>query len=345
MQSYDVIVIGGGQAGLAAGYFLKKKGLSFVLLDKGNVVGEIWRKRYDSLVLFTPRFYSSLPGMSLAGDPNGYANKDEIADYLQSYAYHFELPIHFETEVTALKQFKNGFHLETTQGEYAAKNVIVATGPFQRPFIPNMADNLTKEIVQVHTAHYLNPSNLQDGPVLVVGAGNSGAQIAVELAKDREVYLSIGHKMKFMPLQLMNKSIFWWFAKIGILKADIHSKFGKLISSQPDPTFGFELKEVIQKGKVRLKPRTKEVRSDDIVFADQTSIKVKNVIWATGFYPDYKWIEIPQSLNSEGKPHHNRGISPIPGLYFVGMPWQFRRGSALIGGVGQDAEFIVNQIK
>ncbi|WP_289142568.1 NAD(P)/FAD-dependent oxidoreductase [uncultured Brevibacillus sp.] len=344
MQSYDIIVVGSGQAGLAAGYFLKKKGLSFVLLEKGKEVGQTWKNRYDSLVLFTPRFYSSLPGKTLEGDPNGYAAKDEIADYLHSYANQIELPIHFQTEVTALKQSSTGFLLETNQGDYAAKNVIIATGPFQQPLIPQMADALPKDIVQIHTAHYLNPSSLQDGPVVVIGAGNSGAQIAVELAKEREVYLSIGHKMKFMPLQLMNKSIFWWFGKIGFLKANIHSKIGKWLSRQHDPIFGFELKEAIQKGAVKLKPRTKRIQSDEIVFADHSTVKVRNIVWATGFYPEYSWIKIPQSLNEKGKPIHHRGISPVSGLYFVGLPWQYRRGSALIGGVGQDAEFIVQQI-
>ncbi|MFC4306602.1 flavin-containing monooxygenase [Cohnella boryungensis] len=345
MTHYDVIVIGAGQAGLAVGYYLLKTGKSFVLLDKGSEVGHIWKSRYDSLVLFTPRFYSSLPGKPIDGDPNGYATKDEIACYLEAYANYFELPIQSGVEVTALRKSANEFELETNQGMYKANNVIVATGPFQQPLIPRLAEQANPNIVQVHTALYRNPSSLQDGPVLVVGAGNSGAQIAVELAKDREVYLSVGHRMRFMPLQLMNKSIFWWFAKIGILKADIYSAFGKLLSRQPDPIFGFELKEAIRNGTVRLKPRTERIVRDVIFFSDQTSLKVNNIVWATGFYPDYKWIQIPHSLNEEGKPLHRRGVSTISGLYFVGMPWLHRRGSALIGGVGQDAEYVVQHMQ
>ncbi|OXS54926.1 oxidoreductase [Cohnella sp. CIP 111063] len=345
MPQYDVIVIGAGQAGLAVGYYLLKTGKSFVLLDKGSEVGHIWKSRYDSLVLFTPRFYSSLPGMPLDGDPNGYASKDEIARYLKAYANHFELPIQLDVEVTALKKSGNDFELETNQGLYKATNVIVAIGPFQKPLIPRLAEQANPNIVQVHTAFYRNPSSLQDGPVLVVGAGNSGAQIAVELAKEREVYLSVGHRMKFMPLHLMKKSIFWWFAKIGILKADNLSAIGKRLSRQPDPIFGFELKEAISNGTVRLKPRTVRIVRDVILFSDQTSLKVDNIVWATGFYPDYGWIQIPHSLNEEGKPLHQRGVSTIAGLYFVGMPWQHRRGSALIGGVGQDAEYVVQQMQ
>jgi putative flavoprotein involved in K+ transport len=150
--------------------------------------------------------------------------------------------------------------------------------------------------------------------------------------------------MKFMPLQLLNKSIFWWFGKIGIYKAGIHSKMGAWLSRQPDPIFGFELKDAIHKGSVQLKPRTERIRFNEIVFSDQTTVKVKNIVWATGFYPDYSWIQIPTILNQKGKPNHERGVSSVPGLYFMGLPWQYRRGSALIAGVGEDAEFIVERI-
>ncbi|WP_374992211.1 flavin-containing monooxygenase [Paenibacillus sp. LHD-38] len=342
MKQYDVIVIGAGQAGLAVGYYLKKIGISFVLLDKGNEVGEVWRNRYDSLVLFTPRFYSSLPGLPLKGEENGYATKNEIADYFKTYAKYNELPIHFKSEVLSLAQTVNGFHIQTNQAAYESKRVIVTTGPFQKPFIPSISTGLSEDIKQTHTAHYHNLSELNKGSVLVVGAGNSGAQIAVELAKDREVYLSIGHKIKFMPLLLMRKSIFWWFGMLGVLKANIHSKLGKFISRQPDPIFGYELKEMIREGKVKLKPRTKSIASDNITFEDNSSLQVKNIVWATGFHSDYSWIQINNALNKNGKPIHQRGISPIKGIYFVGLPRQYRRGSALIGGVGQDAEYIVN---
>jgi putative flavoprotein involved in K+ transport len=344
MKSYDAIVIGAGQAGLAAGYYLKNKGLSFVLLDRGNEVGEVWKNRYDSLFLFTPRFYSSLPGLPIEGEPNGYATKNEVASYLKIYAKHFELPIHFNTEVLSLTKLASGFLIKTIQGEYQAKNVIVATGPFQKPFIPQIADSAADDIVQIHTTHYQNSAQLQAGSVLVVGAGNSGAQIAVELAKDREVYLSVGHKIKFLPVQVMNKSIFYWFGKFRIYQASVHSKFGGWLSKQPDPIFGLELKEMLHKGVVQLKPRTTQIKTDVIEFSDRTMLKVKNIVWATGYHSDYSWLQIPNVLNEKGKPIHQRGISPVSGLYYVGLPWQYSRGSALIAGVGRDVDYVTNNL-
>lgn len=342
MEQYDVVVIGAGQAGLAAGYFLKKKGASFVLLDRGREAGEVWRNRYDSLVLFTPRFYSSLPGLPLKGVQGGYAAKDEIAEYLKTYAGHFALPIRFNTEVMSLKKTANGFAIVTSQGTYESGKVIMATGPFQKPYIPAISTGLSTGVKQIHTAHYRNRSNLQEGSVLVIGAGNSGAQIAVELAKERVVYLSAGHRINYMPLTLLGKSIFWWFLKTGVLKANIHSDLGRFISRRPDPVFGYELKTMIRDGKVRLKPRTQSIAADSAEFADKSCLQVKNVVWATGFRSEYSWIHIPGVLNGSGKPIHHKGISPIAGIAFVGLPWQSRRGSALIGGVGQDAEYIVN---
>ena len=344
MNAVDVLVAGAGQAGLAVGYFLKQAGLSFVLLDKEKEIGSVWKNRYDSLVLFTPRFFSALPGKSLHGDPEGYATKDEIANYLKSYAASFDLPVISGTEIQSVTKSEDGFIAETDNGTYYARSIIAATGPFQKPYVPELAKLLSGGIIQMHTAHYQNPSSLADGAVLVVSAGNSGAQIAVELSKDREVYLSVGHPLRFMPLQFMNKSIFWWFDKLGILHADVQSMRGRWLSKQPDPIFGYELKQAIRERSIQLKPRTVAVEADEIVFSDRSRVKVKNIVWATGFYRDYSWIQIPSALDSNGLPIHHKGISPVTGLYYVGMPWQTRRSSALIGGVGQDAEHIVRVI-
>lgn len=225
-----------------------------------------------------------------------------------------------------------------------AEKVVVATGPFQKPYIPPFTESLSDKVYQVHTSRYLNPSQLQEGSVLVVGAGNSGAQIAVELSEDREVYLSVGHKMKFFPLEIMGKSIFWWFKKLGLLNVHINSSLGQFISKQSDPIFGKELKHLIQEGKIKIKPRTESILGDVISFADNSQIQVQNVIWATGFYSDYSWIQIPNVLDHRGKPIHQRGVTSVKGLYFLGLPWQYRRGSALIGGVGADAEYLINDI-
>ncbi len=343
-QEFEVIIIGGGQAGLAAGYYLKQAKVSFLILEKGKAVGDSWRKRYDSLVLFTPRWYSSLPGLLLKGDPDGYASKDEIADYLEQYSIHFSLPIQVNTEILMLKKSAFGFKVTTNKGDYLAQKVIIATGPFQKPFIPYFSTNISQEVRQLHTSEYRNPLQLQEGQVLIVGAGNSGAQIAVELSDQTEVALSLGHQLKFMPLELFGKSIFWWFQKTGILRARVNSAIGKRLKKMGDPIFGYELRDRFRQGKVRLRARTENIASDIAIFRDHTRLQIKNVIWATGFIRDYSWIHIPHVLDHKSMPVHDRGVSPVPGLFFLGLPWQYRRGSALIGGVGEDAAYIVKHI-
>ncbi|MEF3309443.1 NAD(P)/FAD-dependent oxidoreductase [Paenibacillus sp. GYB004] len=342
----DVLVIGAGQAGLAMGHYLSKHqpSLTFAIIDRGSQIGEVWRNRYDSLILFTPRWFSSLPGLDLQGFSSGYATKDEIADYLLTYAGTFQLPVHLQTEVLRLEKTPDGFKALTSRGIYLAKKVIVSTGPFQKPFIPSMANSLSNDVYQVHTSSYLNPKQLKEGNVLVVGAGNSGAQIAVELSKTRDVLISMGHQPKFMPVELAGKSIFWWFHKSGVMKATISSPFGRWLSKQPDPIFGKELKILSDRRVILTKPRAVKAAGRTIWFQDQSELKVDNVIWGTGFISDYGWIHIPGVVQPSGKPVHRRGVSPIEGLFFLGLPWQNRRGSALIGGVGEDARFLYEYV-
>ncbi|MEH6995912.1 NAD(P)/FAD-dependent oxidoreductase [Neobacillus drentensis] len=218
---YNVAVIGAGQAGLAMGYYLKQTRLSFVILDKGSEIGESWKERYDSLKLFTPRSYSSLPGLSLEGEQNIYPTKNEISDYLIHYTNTFSLPIQLNTTITKLAKVDERFKLSTNQGEYQSKNVIIATGPFQQPYIPNFSKHLSGEVLQLHSSEYKNSSQLIKGTTVIVGGGNSGAQIAVELSHEGEVFLSVGHRMTFLPQDIGNKSIFWWFDKLGIYKANV----------------------------------------------------------------------------------------------------------------------------
>jgi putative flavoprotein involved in K+ transport len=342
---YDVVVIGGGQAGLAMGYYLRQTRLKFIILDNQARTGDVWRKRYDSLVLFTPRSYSALPGLPLTGDPEGFPTKDEVADYLERYAQHFELPIQHNYHVQKIHRENNFFTIETMNSRLTAEKVVVATGPFHTPSIPSFAAQLPDHVLQLHSSQYKNPAQLNKGPVLVVGGGNSGAQIAVELSEHYETYLSVSQKPRFLPLKVVGKSIFWCFDKFGLLKADRNSRIGKKVQSQPDPIFGSELKEKLKNNRITLKGRTKSIRNNEIEFDDSTTIPVQNVIWATGFKQDYSWIEIPNLLNDEGKIKYNRGVTDIEGLYFLGLPWQYRRGSALLLGVGDDAEFICHKIK
>lgn len=338
------MIIGGGQAGLAMAYYLKKENIPFVILDKNEQVGDSWRRRYDSLVLFTPRTYSSLPELEMEGLSEEFPTKDEVADYLDSYVKHFEFPIIFNTNVVKLsKQSDGSFLLETTLGQINAKQIVVATGAFQKPFIPNIVKKKSS-IFQLHSSDYQSPRQLKGTDVLVVGGGNSGAQIAVELAKYYKVTIAVGHKFKFLPLKLQGKSIFKWLEIMGLLYAGKDSLKGKWFQRQSDPIFGRELKKLIRNRKVVVKPKVTCVNDTEVHFTDNTRSKFTSIIWSTGFVPSYEWINLEGVISNEGKPIHTRGITNIKGLYFLGLPWQHQRGSALLCGVSLDAKYLVPTI-
>lgn len=341
---YDVLVIGAGQAGLAMGYYLKQRNLSFFILDKGSEMGGSWKNRYDSLTLFTPNSHSSLPGLSLKGEQDHYPTKDEISDYLLNYAKAFSLPVKLDTTITRLDRGADGFVVSSNQGEFRSKHVIVATGPFQLPNVPDFSKRLSDQVLQLHSSEYKNSNQLLKGATLVVGGGNSGTQIAVELSSERDIYLSVGHKLRFLPQDIGKRSIFWWFDKLGLLKANVNSKIGQTIKNKPDPIFGFELRSQLKSGRVLLKPKVISADNVQIFFEDNRNIEVRNVIWSTGFKSDYSWIDIPSLFNEKGMPIHIRGVTSIKGLYFLGLPWQYRRGSALLQGVGNDAEYLFKHI-
>ncbi|EGL15117.1 MULTISPECIES: NAD(P)/FAD-dependent oxidoreductase [unclassified Paenibacillus] len=345
MNHVEVIIIGGGQAGLAMGYLLKRKGVTFFILDAHKRTGDSWRSRYDSLTLFTPRMYSSLPGMKFPGVPEGLPAKDETADYLEAYAKAFALPIRHQTNVYSLTKHEFGFKIETGQETFTARQVLVATGPFQEPVIPDFAKKLPKEIVQLHSSSYKNESQLADGPVLVVGGGNSGAQIAVELSDRRPVTISVSRPMHFKPMQLFGRNIFWYFETFGLLKANAESPLGSWLKKQPEQVYGTELKSLLKKRIVSLKQRAIDADSAEILFKDKSRMKVSTVIWATGFRNAYPWIDIPEAVDVNGKPIHRSGVSKVKGLYYLGLPWQSCRGSALLGWMGRDAEHLAEVIE
>ncbi|WJH36478.1 NAD(P)/FAD-dependent oxidoreductase [Paenibacillus sp. CC-CFT747] len=246
MREVEVAVVGAGQAGLAAGYYLQKRKASFVILGQEERVGDSWRNRYDSLLLFTPRWYSGLPGGPLRGERNGYASKDEVADYLEGYANCWRLPVELGTQVQTMETADRTFQLSTSRGLYKAKKVIVATGPFQKPFLPEMAGGVSREVFQLHTSEYRNAEQLKNGPVLVVGAGNSGAQIAVELSqgREREVYLSAGHKLSISSQKILGLSVFWWFRRLGLLQAWI----GRMVRGRGELVFDTGLSGALAEG-------------------------------------------------------------------------------------------------
>ncbi|TCZ75909.1 oxidoreductase [Paenibacillus albiflavus] len=341
---YDVIVIGAGQAGLTMGYYLKKTPYTFLILDERPRIGDMWRERYDSLVLFTTRSYSSLHGLRMEGAPDGYPTKDELADYLEQYARTFDLPVQLDTKVSQMKKQDDLFVIHTQDKTIVARSVIVASGPFQYPNIPSLSQTLSKEIVQYHSSEYKSPKQLKDGPVLVVGGGNSGTQIAVELSETHEIYLSVGQKLRFLPRSFLNRSIFWWADRIRLLRASRYSNIGSRLQRLGDPIFGYELKARMKQGAIKLKGRTADAQDDVISFDDGDTLKVRNVIWATGFRSDYAWIHIPELNMPSGALKHDRGITNITGLMFLGLPWQHRRGSALLLGVGDDAHYLYQYI-
>lgn len=267
-----------------------------------------------------------------------------MVEYLSTYAKFFSLPIQLNTSVQKLSKAGNSFTIKTNVGEFHAKNIVVATGPFQTPFIPKFSSNLSSTVYQVHSSEYKNQNQLKEGSVLVVGGGNSGAQIAVELSKERKVYLSIGQKMMFLPQTIGTKNLFWWFDKLGLLNVNINTNVGLFLSKRHDPIFGLELKNLIKNATVELKSRTQSIHNDLFYFEDHTQLHVDNVIWSTGFKEEYSWIQIDDLIDSNGDPIHQRGVTTIEGLYFLGLPWQFRRGSGLLYGVGKDANYLYQQI-
>ena len=342
-SSYDVVVIGAGQAGLAMGYFLKRQGRSFVVLDGADSLGAAWRSRWESLTLFTPRRYDSLPGLRFPGDPDGYPNRDEVLTYLAQYAETFELPIELNSPVRKLTAEDGRFVLDVDGRKITAGQVVVATGPFQTPHVPEVAGRLDPEVFQTHSTGYRKPSDVPEGRVLVVGGGNTGFQIAKELAATHEVHLSVGSRQKPLPQRLLGRDLFWWLTKSRLLYTTVESRLGRRIQDR-DTLIGSSPRELKRRYGVELKPRVVDADGRTVRFADGSELEVDAVIWATGYRPDYSWVELPV-LDSDGRLRHRRGVTDVPGLYFLGLTWQHTRGSALLGWVKDDAQFIAEQVE
>jgi putative flavoprotein involved in K+ transport len=339
---FDVIVIGAGQAGLAMGYHLARQGRRFVILDAADSIGAAWRDRWDSLVLFTPRRYDALPGLEFPGDPDGYPTRDEVVDYLERYAATFELPVELGSAVPSLTAVDGRFAVEAGDRRLEADQVVVATGPFQAPHVPALAERLAPEVVQTHSTGYRRPADLPEGRVLVVGGGNTGFQIAKELSATRPVHLSVGSRQKPLPQRFLGRDLFWWLTKLGLLRKTVDSRLGRRMSGR-DFLIGSSPREVRRRFGVDLKPRLVGASGRTAQFADGSELEVDAVVWATGFRPAYSWIELAV-VDPEGRALHRRGVTEVPGLYFLGLTWQNTRGSALLGWVKDDAEFLAGRI-
>ena len=338
----DVVVIGGSQAGLAMAWHLARQHLRFVVLEAGPEPGHIWRSRWDSLTLFTPAQCDALPGMPFPGPPDTYPAKEQVADYLNAYAAEFNLPVRLNTRVTALIRTAEGFEARTDDGVFRARQVVVATGPFQVPYVPPAAQRLDDSVTQLHSAGYRNPRTLPPGPVLVVGGGNSGFQIAEELAATRQVDLSIAANAPVLPQRLAGKDLFWWLTRIGLMRVTAESRPGRRLRARPDFIIGSSRRRLRAAG-VRFRPAVADAEGRTVRFADGTSLNASIVIWTTGYRSDYSWIHIP-GVVGDGQVVHRRGVTDVPGLYFLGLPWQHSRGSALLGFVHEDAAYLVGRI-
>ena len=324
-NSYDTIVIGAGQAGLASAYYLQRAGSRFLVLDGGSQVGESWLRRWDSLRLFTPVRYNSLPGLPFPGEPYALPVKDDVARYLEAYVAHFALPVRLNTRVSSLVKDADRFVVMTDGDTFTARSVIVATGAYHRAYIPAFASDFLPSLVQRHSSEYRNPGALPSGSVLVVGAGNSGAQIALELAESgRSTWLS-GRDTGSIPRRLLGRDVYdwlWWT----VMRPSIDSWVGRRLMGDGlftgDPLVGFS-RRALMVPTLTTVGRTVGASNGHPRLEDGRVLEdVRTVVWCTGFRPDFRWIQLPV-FGPEGYPDHRRGIvAAAPGLGFVGLRYQ-----------------------
>lgn len=348
-EQVSTIIVGAGQAGLAAAHFLEEAGDDYLMLDGGPGFGHTWRDRWDSLRLFTPAKFNSLPGMPFPGESFSFPTKDEAADYLEAYARKLQPPVRFNAPVDSLTRDEHGFVLKASGRRYSAAQVIVASGAYRGPSIPALADELQAGIRQLHSSEYRNPAQIPPGAILVVGAGNSGAEIAVELAEAGRDVLLAGRDVGRIPADRVGHVLGghpYWFFISRILSVDtpIGRRVREASLSHGTPLIGLRPEAVAEAG-VRRVPRVVEVRQGQPALSDGRPLAVSSVVWATGFRPNYAWIHLP-IFDRSGYPRHTRGVvNDVPGLYFLGLPFQVSLSSTLLGGVGRDARRIAEHLR
>lgn len=340
-ERYEVLVVGAGQAGLAIGYFLARQGRDFAILEAAGEPAASWRGRWDSLRLFTPAGYDGLPGLPFPGDPDRYPGGDEVADYLTEYAREFDLPVKFNSRVRSLRRERGNYVVALDGRAYEAEQVVVATGPFQVPKVPAFASRLDG-VVELHSTDYRSPKGLPAGPVLVVGGGNTGFQIAEELAASHEVCLSIGTRQMPLPQRILGRDLFWYLDRTGLIRKTTESRIGRRMEGR-DTLIGSSPRALRRRNGVKLVGRATDASGSTVRFSDGTSREFGTVVWATGFALDHSWIDVPV-FDQAGRVMHKRGVTRSPGLYFVGLSWQHTRGSALLGWVKDDAEYIARAV-
>jgi len=348
-EYFETVIIGGGQAGLSVGYHLKKQGRPFVILDANERIGDAWRKRWDSLRLFTPARYDGLAGWRFPAPAVSFPTKDEMADYLESYAARFDLPVRTGVKVDGLSREGDRFVVASGNRRFEAEHVVVATGANQVPKVPAFADELDSSIAQLHSSQYRRPSQLKEGSVLVVGAGNSGAEFAFEVSRTYPTYLS-GKPSGQIPVRHGPAAARFFFPVVRFvghhvltLSTPIGRKVRPKFISHGAPLIRVKLKDLAAAG-VKQVPRTVGVEGGRPALEDGRVLDVSNVIWCTGYREEFPWIDLP-IFGKDGRPLHERGVVVgETGLYFVGLLFQYAMSSDVLPGVGRDAEYIAKQI-
>ena len=345
----ETVVVGGGQAGLSVGYHLARRSIPFVILDAHERIGDIWRERWDSLRLFTAARFDSLAGLPFPAPPFSFPTKNQMADYLEAYAAHFGLPVCTGTRVTRLARAGGLFSVTTSRGTIAARQVVVAMSSYQVPKVPDLARQLDPSIVQLHSLEYKSPTQLRDGPLLVVGAGNSGAEIAKENGRGRQVWLS-GRDTGHLPFnvdgpvgrRMMRPILRGLFHRVATIDTPIGRRMRPKVLAHGGPLIRVKPRELTTLGVARV-PRVATVTGGMPVLEDGTRLEIANVIWCTGFEPGFSWIDLPV-FDAAGAPRHRGGISAERGLYFVGLHFLYAFSSTMIHGVDRDAERIATAV-
>jgi putative flavoprotein involved in K+ transport len=346
----QTIVIGGGQAGLAMGHHLAKRGIPFLILDASQRIGDAWRNRWDSLRLFTPARYAGLPGLPFPARGDAFLTKQQMADYLESYAKHFHLPVRTGVRVDNLSKEGDRFVVTTGSLRFESENVVVAMANYQTPRLPAFAPDLDPEIVQLHSHQYRNPSQLQDGGVLIVGVGNSGADIGMEVAQTHPTWMSgkeSGHVPwpieSFLGRHFLLRLVRFIGHHVLSVSTPIGRKLRPKLLAGAAPLVRVKPRDLVSAGIERV-PRVVGVRNGRPLLADGRTLEVANVIWCTGYHPGFSWIDLP-IFGEDGRPMHDRGVvTAVPGMYFVGLHFLYSMTSATLTGVGRDAERVARVI-
>ncbi|MGH3366713.1 MAG: flavin-containing monooxygenase [Nocardioidaceae bacterium] len=350
VERFETIIIGGGQAGLSVGYHLAKRGHSFVILEALGRVGDNWRRHWDSLRLYSPARYDRLPGMPFPAPDWTFPTRDQMADYLQAYAERFELEVRHGVRVQQIRRNERGFVVDTGEETLESDNVVVAVGTFGgSSHVPAFASGLDPAIVQLHSSEYRNPAQLKPGPVLVVGASHSGADVAFEVATEHETVLS-GPSRGQVPFPIEGKparGLFpvLWFLATRVLT--IRTGLGRTMRTEArhhgGPLLRVRDRDLAAAGVERVLERTVGVREGMPVLEGGRRLEVANVVWCTGFRHDLDWIDLPVA-GDDGWPLEDRGVTPVLGLYFSGLAFQQSFSSMLVGGAGKDAEYVAAHI-